>query len=91
MREFYRTTIVQVGFDCDYLMRAILAVSSLHLAHSRPERREHYQALAIMHQQTASQTAMPLLANADQDSARRLFLFSVLTTYYGKPVMSSHV
>ncbi|KAJ1323928.1 RNA polymerase II-specific transcription factor-like protein [Microdochium nivale] len=81
-REFYRTTVVQIGFDCDYVMRAILAVSSLHLAHNRIGRREHYQALAITHQQTASQTAMPLISNATPESAQRLFLFGVMTHYY---------
>ncbi|KAH7020722.1 uncharacterized protein B0I36DRAFT_387590 [Microdochium trichocladiopsis] len=82
LREFYRTTIVQVGFDCDYVMRAILAVSSLHLAHNRRDRQDHYHTLAIMHQQAASQTAMPLLLNADPDSARKLFLFTIMTNYY---------
>lgn len=84
MREFYRTTIVQIGFDCDYLMRAILAVSSLHLAHHRREKQDHYQAQAIVHQQTASEAAMPLLSNADSGSARKLFLFTIMTNYYGK-------
>ncbi|KAH7029763.1 uncharacterized protein B0I36DRAFT_385142 [Microdochium trichocladiopsis] len=82
MREFYRTTIVQIGFDCDYLMRAILAVSSLHLAHHRREKQDHYQAQAIVHQQTASEAAMPLLSNADSGSARKLFLFTIMTNYY---------
>jgi len=81
-REFYRTTLVQIGFDCDYLMRTILAVSSLHLAHNRSQKRDYYEALAIMHQQMASQMAIPLLSTATPASAQRLFLFGVMTHYY---------
>ncbi|KAK3307725.1 uncharacterized protein B0T15DRAFT_522384 [Chaetomium strumarium] len=82
VREFYRKTVVQVGLSCDYIMRAILAVSSLHLAHHRPQGRDHYQAVAIAHHQAASQAAMPLISDATPENAQMLFLFSVLTTYY---------
>lgn len=84
MREFYRTTIVQVGLSCDYIMRAILSVSSLHLAHYRPHMRDRYEAIAITHHQAASQVAIPLISDATAQSAQMLFVFSVLTIYYGE-------
>lgn len=84
IREFYRVSVVQVGFTCDYIMRALLAVSSLHLAHFRPHMREHYQSVAIVHYQAASRTAIPLIPEVSDDTAQLLFLFSVLTTYYGE-------
>lgn len=77
-------SVVQVGFTCDYIMRALLAVSSLHLAHFRPHMREHYQSVAIVHYQAASRTAMPLIPDVSDDTAQLLFLFSVLTTYYSE-------
>ncbi|KAI3324745.1 hypothetical protein HD806DRAFT_493488 [Xylariaceae sp. AK1471] len=82
IREFYKVSVVQVGLSHEYIMRAILAVSSLHLAHHRPEMREHYQSVAILHHQAASQMAMPLMPDISPESAQMLFLFSVLTTYY---------
>lgn len=91
MREFYRTTIVQIGFGCDYLMRAILAVSSLHLAHGRHQQREYYQNQAVVHHQTASRAAMPLLSDTDRTTAQKLFLFTILTNYYGESVPFSNV
>lgn len=77
-------SVVQVGFTCDYIMRALLAVSSLHLAHFRPHMREHYQSVAIVHYQAASRTALPLIPEVSDDTAQLLFLFSVLTTYYSE-------
>ncbi|KAK3290353.1 uncharacterized protein B0H64DRAFT_479358 [Chaetomium fimeti] len=82
IREFYRNTVVQVGFDCDYIMRGVLALSGLHLAHHRQPMRDHYLAAAIRHHQAASQTAIPLVLDATPKTAQTLFLFSALTTYY---------
>ncbi|KAG7294192.1 hypothetical protein NEMBOFW57_004262 [Staphylotrichum longicolle] len=82
IREFYRNTVVQVGFDCDYIMRGVLALSGLHLAHHRPRTRDHYLLAAITHHQAASQTTIPLVPGATPQNAQLLFLFSVLTTYY---------
>ncbi|RKU48819.1 hypothetical protein DL546_006762 [Coniochaeta pulveracea] len=82
IREFYRTTVVQVGVSCEYIMRTILAVSSLHLAHYRPHMVDHYQSVAIVHHQAASQAAIPLIPNATAENGQLLFLFSVLMTYY---------
>ncbi len=75
--------MVQVGFDCDYIMRGVLALSGLHLAHHRQHMRDHYTTAAITHHQAASQATIPLVLNATPENAQVLFLFSVLTTYYG--------
>lgn len=84
IREFYRTTVVQVGFSCDYVMRIILAISSLHLAHHRPQMLEHYQSIAIVHYQVASRAVVPLIPDVTPGNGQMLFLFSVLMTYYGE-------
>lgn len=57
IRDFYRQSAVQLGLRCDYIMRAVLAVSSLHLAYHRPEMRDHYRSLAMTHHQVASREA----------------------------------
>jgi hypothetical protein len=83
MREFYKTTIVQIGFACDYIMRGILALSSLHLAHNRQHMQDQYKVIAIMHNRTASQAVLPLVASSPtSEDAQRFFLFSILTSYY---------
>lgn len=65
-------------------MRTILALSALHLAHNRPAQREFYQAQALSHHQLASRKAMGLLSNATADNSENLFLFSILTMFFGK-------
>jgi hypothetical protein len=57
IRDFYRMTTVQIGLKCDYIMRALLAVSALHLAYHRPDMRIHYQTLAASHHQLATKEA----------------------------------
>ncbi|RYP13399.1 hypothetical protein DL767_010757 [Monosporascus sp. MG133] len=82
LREFYRTTSVQLGLGCSYIMRVVLAVSGLHLAHYRPQKRDYYQALAITHHRIASRDAMDLMNDMTPETAHSLFLFSVLTIYF---------
>ncbi|KAI8623729.1 hypothetical protein F5Y19DRAFT_457260 [Xylariaceae sp. FL1651] len=82
LRDFYRMTAVQLGLQCDYIMRALLAVSSLQLAYYRPHAREHYQSLAMQHHQIASRAAIDLIEGASASTADNLFLFSVLTIFY---------
>jgi hypothetical protein len=64
-------------------MRAVLAISSLHLAQHRPEARNYYQSLATTHHETASRAALDLGQDPSPEDAQILFLFSALTTFYG--------
>ncbi|GAW14073.1 hypothetical protein ANO14919_034650 [Xylariales sp. No.14919] len=93
LRDFYRITAVQVGLKCDYVMRALLAISSLQLAYYRPHMREHYQSVAMHHHQIASRVAINLMQDVNPSTAENLFLFSVLTIFYafGCPRRDSHL
>lgn len=84
MQELFRTSLIELGLKYDYVMRAVLAVSALHLAHSRPENRDFYTTHAIMFFQDASRSAMKPLENIDKEHNTSLFFFSVLTVYFGK-------
>lgn len=84
--DFWRDHVVQLGLTCDYVMRAVLAVSALHLAYHRPDRRDHYTAQGILLHQKASRSAMRCMAAAgrdmDKDEAASLFVFSMLTIFF---------
>ncbi|KAK3320343.1 hypothetical protein B0T19DRAFT_404846 [Cercophora scortea] len=83
--DFWRTTVVQIGLKCDYIMRAVLAVSALHLAYHRPEKRDFYTAHGIEFHRRASRSAMQLfhvVSATDTDNAANLFLFSMMTIYF---------
>ncbi|KAK4034384.1 hypothetical protein C8A01DRAFT_18806, partial [Parachaetomium inaequale] len=83
--EFWRDDVVQLGLTCDYIMRAVLAVSALHLAYHRPDRRDFYVEEGILLHQKAARSAMRVMAagnKLDRDQAASLFLFSMLTIFF---------
>jgi hypothetical protein len=84
IRQLWRVVAPQMGFRCDYLMRCILAVSALHMAVYRPQQRDFYTAKALEYHQHASRAAMQLMSDVALDDAETLFLFSVLTIYFGE-------
>ncbi|KAL2023299.1 hypothetical protein VTK56DRAFT_3037 [Thermocarpiscus australiensis] len=84
---FWRDDVVQLGVrsDHDYIMRAVLAISALHLAYHRPDRRDFYTAQGILLHQRASRSAMRFMVadkEMDKDQAASLFLFSMLTMFF---------
>lgn len=86
MRDFWKVNVVQLALQCPYVMRALLSVSGLHIAYFRPDRREFYIAQAVGHHEKASKAAMALLSGqVTPEIGRNLYLFSVLTIYYGEP------
>ena len=90
--EFWRVNVVQLGLKCDYIMRAVLALSALHLAYHQPERRDFYTAQGILLHQKASRSAVSCMTpevKQDKDAAASLFLFSMLTVYFGASPLSS--
>ncbi|ETS77969.1 hypothetical protein PFICI_10031 [Pestalotiopsis fici W106-1] len=82
LRDFYRFSAVQRGLQCEYIMRTLLAISALHLAHHNVERRDHYQSLGMAQHQIATRDAMALITDPSPETAESLFLFSTLTIYF---------
>ncbi|KAI0975222.1 hypothetical protein F4678DRAFT_419660 [Xylaria arbuscula] len=82
VRDFYRINVVQIGLECDYVMRSLLAVSSLQLAYYRPHMREHYRSTAVYHHEIASRIAGNLIPDLNASIVENLFLFSALTVFY---------
>ncbi|KXJ94377.1 hypothetical protein Micbo1qcDRAFT_220949 [Microdochium bolleyi] len=82
LRDFYRFTHVELGLRCEYMMRAVLALAALHLAHYRPNMRSHYLALATEHHQIASRDAMAAMNELSPEIAPFLVCFSTLTVFY---------
>ena len=92
VEDFWRITVVQSALQCDYAMRAILAVSALHLAHTRPDKRDFYTFQGITYHQQAARSAMEHMKDPQGGHNRtNLFIFSMLTIYFGayRPLDSS--
>ena len=86
LRTFWKQPIVRCAERCDYVRHAVLAVTAIHLAYEESTTREQYLLYGIQHQQQAMQPAIKLLgseASWDLDTPINLFLFSILTVYFG--------
>ncbi len=86
LRSVWRDPTVQIGLECDYVMKSILAVSALHLARHQPAQKDYYIDTALAYHQIASRKAFELLSDEDITfkNARNLFLFSSLTVFFGR-------
>ncbi|RMJ07678.1 hypothetical protein BHE90_001103 [Fusarium euwallaceae] len=87
IRSFWKGPLVAMALQCDYLMRALLATSALHMAHNRPDEKEFYVSTALTYHRAASREAVVLLADIKKESAEELFMFSILTIVIA---LSSH-
>ncbi|KAF2182926.1 hypothetical protein K469DRAFT_751817 [Zopfia rhizophila CBS 207.26] len=81
LRNLWRGPVVELAFTCDYVMRTILAVSALHLAHHRPEKKDFYVSIALTYHQIASRQALGLLSDVAKEDVVKLFMFSSLTIF----------
>ncbi|KKK15809.1 hypothetical protein ARAM_001191 [Aspergillus rambellii] len=80
LQMVWRIRVPQVGFSFHFVLRAILALAALHLAHLKPENRAHYVAEAEFHHNMALQMASAVLSNITEENAPAIYLFSTLTS-----------
>lgn len=91
VREFWRVNVVQMGLQCDYIMDTLLALSTLHIAHLNPEKREAYAARGMEYHQRASNLAIESMKNIGEgNDYTNLYVFSVLTVFFGKSFANTH-
>ena len=90
IRNFWRVQVPHVGFHTNYVLRGILSLAALHLAHFRPNQRESWLNIAAAHHNAALAVALPLLDHMAADDYLPLFFFSTVTSYYAlaKPKQS---
>lgn len=76
--------MVRRAFNCEFVMHTILAVSGLHIAQFRPSQASFYLSKAMVHHKAASQAAVSLMAELHPQNHENLWLFSILTIYFGE-------
>ncbi|RFU35439.1 hypothetical protein B7463_g906, partial [Scytalidium lignicola] len=79
LRTLWKINVPQLGFAYGFVMRGILALSALHLAYFRRDRRDYYISQAILHHQTGLQVAISLLSNINAENCTAVYLFSTMT------------
>lgn len=80
-RDLWKNTIVRQATKCEYVMRAILAVSAMHMLQLKPDQK-HYLAHAVRHHQIASRIAIELMRDIQPEDYENLWLFSILTMIF---------
>ncbi|KAK1574591.1 uncharacterized protein LY79DRAFT_565575 [Colletotrichum navitas] len=82
VRQMWKVSVVRMALECEYVMRTLLSISALHLAHQQPERKEALVTKALLYHRSASREAMGLMSGLDERNAENLFLFSILTIFF---------
>ncbi|ETS81539.1 hypothetical protein PFICI_06541 [Pestalotiopsis fici W106-1] len=84
LRTMWRISVPQLGFSTSFVMRAILALSALHMAHNTrtPSSAERYLSIARCEHDAALRTATELLRNVTAANCAPLFIFSIITFFY---------
>lgn len=63
-------------------MRGILALSALHLARYRPDKKEIYTSQAMLQHQIGLRQATTILTELNEDNCPAVFIFSALTLFF---------
>ncbi len=79
LQNIYRLNIPRLGFSNSFIMRSILAISALHLAHCNPEKKDFYVHTATVLHEKALRTANKVLLNITQENCTSLYLLTALT------------
>lgn len=81
LKTLWKVNVPKVGFSHDFVMRGILAVSALHIAHFLPEKRDFYVSQALIQHQSGLRVATSMLSNITDENCHALYIFSALTMF----------
>ncbi|KAL1963330.1 hypothetical protein VTN77DRAFT_8451 [Rasamsonia byssochlamydoides] len=82
LQTVWRIRAPQIGFSSDFVLRGILAIAALHIAHLRPADKDLYLSHAHAHHDAALQTVTPILPTVMDENCTALFVFSSLTCFF---------
>ncbi|TVY92470.1 Sterol uptake control protein [Lachnellula willkommii] len=82
LKTMWKVNVPKVGFSYDFVMRGILAVSALHIAHFTPEKRDYFVAQALIQHQSGLRVATSMLSNITDENCSAVYIFSALTLFF---------
>jgi len=88
LSSLLRLSVPQLCLEHPFLMRSLLALSALHIAHHSPARRDYLLSYAIAQHRSASQAAGIMLANVAADNCVPVHIFSILTYVFAMAIPS---
>ncbi|ESZ97284.1 hypothetical protein SBOR_2312 [Sclerotinia borealis F-4128] len=87
VRELWRTTVVKIAFQHEFVMRALLALSALHMARNAPGPSQQLYEYSMQQHQAALRQGTALIPNITVENCAALHIFSVVTGMHtlGRP------
>jgi hypothetical protein len=82
LKILWRIDVPQIGFQYDFVMRGILALSALHLARFKPDKSEFYIAHAMQQHQIGLRMATSVLQEVTDQNCTGVWVFSALTLFF---------
>ena len=79
----WRVVVPQIAFEHEFLVRAILAISALHLSTLRPLVQDHYTHIAVQQQDAALRLFRAVMIKPDESNCDAFFAMSSLIVVYG--------
>ncbi|KAF7911214.1 uncharacterized protein EAF01_002722 [Botrytis porri] len=87
VRKIYQTTIVQIAFQHEFVMRALLALSALHMARNRPDRSQQLHEYSKQQHEAALRQGTAFIPHITTETCAALHVFSIFTGMHtlGRP------
>ncbi|KAG9228599.1 hypothetical protein BJ875DRAFT_233239 [Amylocarpus encephaloides] len=83
LKTLWKINVPQVGFTWEFVMRGILALSALHMAHYVPGKRDFYKSQAMIQHQSGLRVAVSMLPHLTNENVEALYIFSTMTLFIG--------
>lgn len=80
--QLWQVAVPQEALRHDFLMRGILAVAALHLAHLRPDKQQEYVKVAVQHQHLALSGFRLNMSKTNQSNCHAFFALSSLIVVF---------
>ncbi|KAM0140711.1 hypothetical protein ACHAP3_002387 [Botrytis cinerea] len=82
LAALWRVNVPQLSYSHEFLMRGLMALSALHIAYYKPEKRDLYVSRATFHHQKALAVAIPMMSDVNDENCIPLYVFTSLTLVY---------
>ncbi|OTA63107.1 hypothetical protein K449DRAFT_414151 [Hypoxylon sp. EC38] len=79
--EAWRDEVIRLGFEHNYVLHLVLALSALHLATLRPSQSTKYEELADSHSALGLRLVTDLLPNLNRDNCHALYFATSLVCF----------
>ena len=82
LRTLWRINVPKLGFENDYVMRGILALSALHMARFTTSKKDYYFHIAESQHAVGLRLASPIIPHISDENCSAMYIFSLLTCFY---------